>query len=213
MRARGHLSAVESLGGKKRQDSIRGAIKNCEGLRILSELMRVDEAAVGLVEGIGREAVVRVELLADRGRKTRDETMHLGLRGLVAGNRISAREAGDPLAEGVARNIAGHVLGRVEEARRGVPAAQIFAGRGQAGELTEGLEHAVFVEIEEESVVLLELHEHGAIEKLHVFVVELGERRRRGGGNRRSERSVRREERRYPQRGLHCSLERFDGLA
>jgi hypothetical protein len=35
-------------------------------------------------------------------------------------------------------------------------------------------------------VVLLELHEHGTVEELHVFVVELGERcGGRGGGGRR----------------------------
>ena len=138
--------------------------------------MRVDEAAVGLVEGVGGDAVVFVEFFADGGGEAGDETMNLGLGGFVSGDGVGAREAGDPLAEGVAGDVAGHVFGRVEEGRGRVPAAEVFAGCGQAGELTEGLEDAVFVEIEEEGVVLLELHEHGAVEELHVFVVELCKR-------------------------------------
>jgi hypothetical protein len=52
----------------------------------------------------------------------------------------------------------------VEEAGRRIPAAEVFAGSRLAGELTERLEDAVFVEVEEERVVLLELHEHRAVE-------------------------------------------------
>ena len=179
VRAGGHLGAVEGFGGEERQDGVGGAVEDGEGLRILCELMRVDEAAVGLVEGVGGDAVVFVEFFADGGGEAGDETLNLGLGGFVAGDGVGAREAGDPLAEGVAGDVAGHVFGRIEEGRGGVPAAEVFAGGGQAGELTEGLEDAVFVEIEEEGVVLLKLHEHGAVEELHVFVVELGER---GGG-------------------------------
>src|SRR5258707_436522 len=86
----------------------------------------------------------------------------------------------------MAGDVAGHVLGWIEEAGERVPAAEVFAWGGLAGELTERLEYAVFVEIEEEGVVLLELYEHGAVEELHVFIVELGKRcgSRRGGGRR-----------------------------
>jgi hypothetical protein len=78
--------------------------------------MRVDEAAVGLVEGVGGDAVVFVKLLADGGGEAGDETVDLGLGGLVAGDGVGAGEAGDPLAEGVAGNVAGHVFGWIEEA-------------------------------------------------------------------------------------------------
>jgi hypothetical protein len=175
--AGGHLLAVEGLGGEERKDGVGGSIENGESLGIVGELMRVDKAAVGLVEGVGGDAVVLVELLADGGGEAGDEALDLGLSGLVAGDGVGARESGDPLAEGVAGDVAGHVFGWVEEAGGGVPAAEVFAGGGLAGELAEGLEDAVFVEVEEEGVVLLELDEHGAVEELHFFVVELGERR------------------------------------
>ncbi len=110
--------------------------------------------------------------------------MNLGLGGFVARDGVGARQAGDPLTEGVAGDIASHVFRRVEEWRGRVPAAEVFTGCGQAGELTEGLEDAVLVEIEEEGVVLLKLYEHGSVEQLHVFVVELCKRSGgdRGGG-------------------------------
>jgi hypothetical protein len=190
VRAGCHLRAIESLRRKERQDGVCGVVEDGEGLWIVGELMRVDEAAVGLVEGVGGDAVVFVKLFADGGGEAGDETMDLGLRRLVAGDGIGARETGDPLAEGVARNIAGHILRWIEEAGGGVPATQVFAGSGLAGELTEGLEDAVLVEVEKESMVLLELHEHGAVEELHVFIVELGEGRgSHCGGSRRGKRA------------------------
>ena len=108
--------------------------------------------------------------------------MNFLLRGLVAGDGVGAGEAGDVLTEGVAGDVAGHVFAGVEERRGGVPAAHVFAGCGHAGELAEGLEHAVFVEVEEEGVVVAELDEHGAVEELDVGVVELGEGCGAGGG-------------------------------
>ena len=167
------------MGGQEGEDGVGGVVEGGEGLGIVGELVGVDEAAVGLVEGVGGDAVVFVELFADGGAEGCDETVDLGLGGLVAGDGVGAGEAGEPLAEGVAGDVAGHVFGRVEERRWGVPAAEVFSGGGLAGELTEGLEHAVFVEIEEEGVVLLELDQHRAVEELDVFVVELGQR---GGG-------------------------------
>src|SRR4030088_1982267 len=81
--------------------------------------MRVDKAAVGLVKGIGGDAVVFVELFADGGGEAGDETLDFGLGGLVAGDGVGAREAGDPLAKGVAGDVAGHVFGGGEEAGGG----------------------------------------------------------------------------------------------
>ena len=56
--AGGHLGAIEGFGGEERQDGVGGAIESGERLRILGELMCVDEAAVRFVEGVGGDAVV-----------------------------------------------------------------------------------------------------------------------------------------------------------
>jgi len=148
VRARPHLFAVEGLGREEWQDGVGGLVEGGERLRIVGELMRVDEAAIGFVEGVSGDAVVFVEFFADGRGKAGDETVNLGLGGFVSGDRIGAREAGEPLTEGVAGDVAGHVLGRIEERRGRVPAAEIFAGSGRAGELTERLENAVLVEVE-----------------------------------------------------------------
>ena len=48
--------------------------------------------------------------------------------------------------------------------------------------MAEGLEKAVFVEVEKEVVVVAELLKHGAIEKLHLVVFEQRQRRVRCSG-------------------------------
>src|SRR3984885_5973464 len=180
-----HLFAIQGLRREERQDCVSGPIEDCQSLWIVGELVGIDEAAVGFVEGIGRDAIVAVELLANGGREGRDETLHLRLSWLVAGDGVGARKAGEPLAEGVAGNVPGHILRRIEERRRRIPAAEVFTGSGLAGELAGRLKHAVLVEVEEESMVLLKLHEHPSLEELHIFVVELSKRCRshslRGG--------------------------------
>src|ERR1700722_1338500 len=53
-----------------------------------------------------------------------------------------------------------------------VPAAHVGTRRGHSLALTEGFEEAVFVEIEEQRMVLVELVSEGAVEELHVRVTE-----------------------------------------
>ena len=115
MRASHHLFAVEGFGREKRKNGVGGTIENGESIRVAGKLMSVDEAAVGLVEGVGRDAVVFVELFADGGREPSNEPVDLGLSRLVSCDSVGASEAGEILAKAVARDVAGHVFGRVEE--------------------------------------------------------------------------------------------------
>src|ERR1035437_3248526 len=177
MGTRSHFGPIEGLGGKKGQDSIGRAIKNRKGLRIAGKLMSVDQAAVGLVECVRRYAVVRIKFLTDRWSEPGNQSLDLSLRGLVSGNRTGAGKSRDPLPEGVARNVASHVLRWIKEVRGRVPAAKVFTGSRKPRELAERFEHAVLVHFEEKFVILLELHEHRTVEELDILVVELGKRR------------------------------------
>ena len=107
--------------------------------------------------------------------------MHLLLRGLVAGGGVVAREAGDPLAEGVAGAEA--VVGSVEigERRPAIPATHIFPGCGQAGALAIRFEQRILIERAIEGVIGVELLAQRPIKQHDVAVAELGKLRRDGG--------------------------------
>ncbi len=175
MRALGHLGAVERLGREPRQDGVGGFVEHGESVGIVRELMRVDEAAAGLVEGVGREAVAAIEAGDCGWSKAADEAMNLLLRRRVASYGISAREAGEILPEGVTGDVAGHVFGRIEVGRRGVPAAHVLARRGLAGELAEWFEETVVVEVQIEIVLVMELLEERAFKQLDLCRIRTGE--------------------------------------
>ena len=157
VRALGHLGAVERLGREPREDGVSGFVEHGESVGIVREMMCVDEAAAGLIEGVGREAVAAIEAGDCGWSKAADEAMNLLLRCLVASYGIGAREAGEILPEGVTWDVAGHVFGRIEVGRRRVPAAHVLARRRLAGELAEGFEETVVVEVQIEIVLVMEL--------------------------------------------------------
>jgi len=74
----------------------------------------------------------------------------------------------------------GEVVGPV------VPAAHVWAGRGESGALAIGLEEGVFVERGVEGVIGLELLAERAVQKFNIGVSELGERGGRSGVGRES---------------------------
>ncbi len=77
-------SRLRAFGGQPGQDGVGGLVEHVERVGIGGELVRVDEAAVRLVEGVGGEAVVAIEGVVAVGARSDDEAMDLLLRRRIA---------------------------------------------------------------------------------------------------------------------------------
>jgi hypothetical protein len=138
--AGGHFGTGEGLGRKEGEDDVGRVSEDFEGVGIVRELVSVDEAAGGFVGGVSGEGIVAPEIRRDGLGVSADKAGDFGLRRLVAGGGIGAGESRHVLAEGVTGDVAGHIAGRIEIFRPGVPAAHGLAGGGESGFLAKGLE-------------------------------------------------------------------------
>jgi len=169
-----HLWAGERLFGKVGKHGLEGGLERGHGGGDAAERAGVDEAAAGLVEGVGREGVVVVEAREQCWLEAGDELLDLALGGGVSGNGVGAGEGRKVLAEGVAGDVAVEETVRIEERGVGVPAAHVLAGSRETGAFAEGLEEHVVVESEEEAVILDELLLCGTRKESDGGVIELG---------------------------------------
>src|ERR1035438_6198041 len=99
-------------------------------MRVPGKFMSVDHADGNLVVGVGGKPIAVPEMRADRGRKSRDQPMHLLLRFAIPGCRIIARQSREILPKAMARGKA-VVPGLVQVAQwsPAIPAAHVFARR------------------------------------------------------------------------------------
>src|SRR5580700_635428 len=136
--------------------------------------MSIDEAATSLVEGVAGQAIVDVELSCGFNRlaKGAHQAVNFFLRGLRTGDGAGASETGEILAEGMAGNEGMKIILFVEVVGIVIPAAHVGAWSGHSLALSEGLEEAVFVKIEEQLMILVELGAEGPVEELHIGIAE-----------------------------------------
>src|SRR5882672_9088572 len=143
-----------------RQDRVGGAFQDIKRNRIGCEFVSVNQAATGLVERVARQMIVNVELTRrlDRLAKRANQTVHFGLGDLVSRDGVSPRQTGHILAETVARNKAMKTpAGRIKVVAVVIPAAEIRARSRHSPTLTERLEQPIFIQIQEDSVIVVEL--------------------------------------------------------
>ena len=145
MRARRHLRPRQCLLRQGRQRRVGREIERRECLRICGKRMRVDESDVDLVEGVGGQRVVLVEARRDRRGEAGDQALHLLPGFLVSRDRVGTRQTRHVLSEAMARYETVHILGRIEAGGCVVPAAEILAGRRQAGREAKWLQQRILV--------------------------------------------------------------------
>ena len=121
---------------------IGGARKAGQSIRIMRELVRIDEAAVGFLERVTWQRISIVKLWRDGLGKSAHQAMNLCLGGLIAGGGVIARQPREILSKGVTWNVAGHVVRRIEFLGPAIPAAHVRSRRGQAAFWRKGLSRA-----------------------------------------------------------------------
>src|SRR5581483_4038296 len=138
------------------------------------EFMRINQSTAGFVVCISGEMVPDVELsLRLYGlRKRAHKAMHLFLCWLGSGNCVRSRQPGKVLAEAVPRNKAVEICIRVKVVRVVVPPAHIRTRSGQSLTLAERLEERVFIQVQEEIMISVELLAQRTLEQLDVRIVE-----------------------------------------
>ena len=78
-----------------RQHGLGAAPEHVERGGVSGEFVRVNQAAAGLVVGVGGQAVVHIKFSSgiNCGPVAADQTLHFFLRGFVAGDGVGARES------------------------------------------------------------------------------------------------------------------------
>src|SRR5881296_3624950 len=142
-----------------RQDRFGGPLEDFEGVGIRGKFMSVDEPTAGFVEGVTGQAIVDVELSGglDGLAKSAHEAVDLGLRFFRSGHGVSASQAGNVLTKRMPGDECVKIVFFVEVVSIVIPAAHVGAWSRHSLALAEGLEQAIFVEIKEQFVILIEL--------------------------------------------------------
>src|SRR5450755_2847529 len=126
---------------------------------VVSEFVRVNQAAGKLVVGVGRQAVVdeKLCLRVERFGIPLHEAINLRSGRFRSSDRIGPRDSRNILSKAVAGEEAVEVAAFQTEAGQVVPSAHVFPRRWQAGNLPEDLEHSVVVKMLEDGMILFEL--------------------------------------------------------
>src|SRR2546429_678026 len=123
--------ATQSLFRQMRHHGLDASSKHIERNGILGKLVRIDQTTAGLVESVGRKAIVDIKLAGgiDSLGVTANQSLHFLLGRLGVGHCVSAGQRGKILAKTMSGDeamkiirgmeVAGVVIPRSEERRVG----------------------------------------------------------------------------------------------
>src|ERR1700723_2120355 len=122
-----------------RQHGLRAAPEHVKRGGVSGEFVRVNQAAAGLVEGVGRQAIVHIKFSGwvHSRAVAADQTLHFFLRGLRTGNGVGARQARKILPETVSGDESVEIVHGTEIVGVVVPAAHVWADRTETFALAE----------------------------------------------------------------------------
>src|SRR4051794_22250687 len=153
------LRPAQRLFWQEWQHGLSGAPVHIERIRALRELVRIDQSATGFVICVRREMIVNVKLSRrlDGFCKATNQAVNLLLSGLGSCNRIGASKPGKILPKAVPGNEGMKMLRRAKVVCIVIPAAHVRPRRRHSLALPKRLEERVFVEVQKQIMVMIEL--------------------------------------------------------
>ena len=144
------FGAAERFFRQVRQHGLRAAPEHIERGGIAGEFVGINQAAAGFVEGISGQAIIHIKLPGGihRCAVAANQTLHFFLRGFRAGDGVRAREPRKILAETVPGDESMEIIHRAEIISVVVPAAHVWADRGETFALAERFEQRIFIEMQ-----------------------------------------------------------------
>ena len=132
--------------------------------------MSVNQAATRLVIGVGRQTVVDIELPAWFHRFTEgtNQAVHLFLSGLRPRHRVGASQTRQILSKAVAGNEGMKIIHGAKVIGVVIPAAHVGSRSRHPFALPERLQQCIFVEVQEQIVIVVELTAEQTVKQLNL---------------------------------------------
>ena len=126
------FGATQSLFRQMRQHRLSASPKHIERNGILGKLVRIDQTTAGLVESVGRQAIVDIKFAGgiDRRGVTPNQPLYFLLGRLGVCHRTSAGQRRKILSKTVSGDEAMKIIRGMEVARVVIPTAHIRARSG-----------------------------------------------------------------------------------
>ena len=157
-----------------RHHGLDASPKHIERNGILGKLVRIDQTTAGLVESVGRKAIVDIKLAGgiDSLGVTANQPLHFLLGRLGVGHCVSAGQRGKILAKTMSGDEAMKIIRGMEVAGVVIPTAHIRARSGQARTLSKWFQQRVLIQAEKQFVVVFKLCPEESLEQLNLRIFE-----------------------------------------
>src|SRR5580693_3362861 len=122
-----------------RQHGLRAAPEHVQRGGVSGKFVRVNQAAAGLVEGVGGQAIVHIKFSGGvhGGAVAADQALYFFLGGLGTGDGVGARQTRKILAETVSGDESMEIVHGAKIVGVVVPTAHVWTDRWEAFTLTE----------------------------------------------------------------------------